>query len=191
VAKKIRAPSEGSSRRFSWLRAPEDAAKLNAIDESPSQLPDPACCRMNPIRPVKVFEASVVVPATRHEAFDVWTRPDELLRIWSSFDEVRMVDERRYLMKSHRDGQTYEILAEIMLQIPGRRVAWRTISGPESSGVVCFESEPAGGTCVTLKLRYPPDGGWQQPELVEERVHAALAAFRSRIEQDKLVKGQA
>jgi len=78
-----------------------------------------------------------------------------------------------------------------MLELPGRRIAWRTTSGPESSGVVCFESEPTGGTRITLKLRYPPDDGFQHPAQVEERTLKALAAFRDRVEQEQLAKRDA
>jgi uncharacterized membrane protein len=137
---------------------------------------------MKEVSPVKVFEASVVVAASRHDAFVLWTQPEEMRRYWSMFDEVQQIDPKRYAFRVHRDGQEFEILAEVMLEIPGRRIAWRTTSGPESSGVVCFESEPDSKTRITVKLRYTPDEAWHRPELVEERTRAGLEGFRERVE---------
>jgi uncharacterized membrane protein len=145
---------------------------------------------MKETHPVKVFEASVVVAATRHEAFTLWTQPEEMRRYWSMFDEVVQLDPKRYAFRAHRDGQQYEILAEVMLEIPGRRIAWRTTSGPESSGVVCFESEPDSKTRITVKLRYTPDEGWHRPELVEERTRAGLEGFRQRVEETAATKSK-
>jgi uncharacterized membrane protein len=138
---------------------------------------------------VRVYEASVIVPANRHEAFALWTRPEEMRLFWSMFDDVVQIDPKRFCFKAHRDGVEYEILAEVMLEIPGRRIAWRTVSGPESSGVVCFETEADSGTRVTVKLRYVPDDSWHRPELVEERTRAGLDGFRGRVEEAVGAKG--
>jgi len=109
-------------------------------------------------------------------------RTEEFPRFWTSIGEVRQLDEKRYFLRGTHDGRDYEMEAELILRIPARRIAWRTKAGPASSGVICFDPQPGGKTCVTLKVLYEPDGGWQQPAAVADRIGLALARFKALLE---------
>jgi len=96
--------------------------------------------------------------------------------------EVRRIDEKHYYFRSERDGKEYEIIVEMSLQIPERRVAWRTASGEESSGVVSFESEPDGSTKIRLEMIYDSKAGWRDPVTLSERLQSHLENFKKLME---------
>lgn len=102
---------------------------------------------------------------------------EDFPRFWTTIGEVRQLDPKRFFLRGEQGGHQYEMEAELILQIPGRRIAWRTTSGPASSGVICFEPEAGGKTRVILKVLFEPDVGWQEPAAVAERVEVALAKF--------------
>ncbi len=99
-----------------------------------------------------------------------------------SLREVRRLGGNRYWFMVERDGTEHEIVVEMSLQIPQRRVAWRTASGEESSGVVSFEPEPGGGTKISLEMLYEPSAGWHEPAALSERLESHLENFKRLIE---------
>lgn len=132
---------------------------------------------------MKTVERSIQISASPEIAFERWVRLEDFPRFWTTISRVRQVDEKRFILRGEMGGQHYDMEAELILRIPGRRIAWRTRSGPASSGVVCFEPEQDGKTRVTLKVLFEPDAGWQQPAAVEERVASALVRFKAMVEQ--------
>lgn len=69
-----------------------------------------------------------------------------------------------------------------MLESPQRRVAWRTTSGGESSGVVSFEPEADGRTEIRFKMLYDAHGGWSDPAALSERLESNLENFKKLVE---------
>ena len=128
------------------------------------------------------IETSTVVSAPIADVYEHWTRLEEFPRFMEDVREVRKVEEKRYLTISEVDGQQYESLVEVMLEIPERRIAWRSVSGPESSGMVFFEPDSSGGTRVGFKMRYAADEGLHQPVALEERLRSHLRNFKRLIE---------
>jgi len=94
-----------------------------------------------------------------------------------------MLDERRFALTSEACGKLFSSICEITLRIPERRLAWRTLSGPDSSGVVCFRNAGGGETEVTLKMRYDPSGGWTDREQLEDRLQRNLRRFKEIAER--------
>ena len=132
---------------------------------------------------MQTAEQSIVVNAPPEAAFERWMRMEDFPRFWTTIGEVRQLDPKRFYVRGEQAGQQYEMEAELILQIPGRRIAWRTTSGPASSGVICFEPQPGGQTRVILKILFEPDVGWQEPAAVSERVTSALAKFKELVDQ--------
>ncbi len=104
--------------------------------------------------------------------------------------EIRWLDEKRFSLKSENDGQHYHSICELTLRIPERRMAWRTLEGPDSSGVACFQNAGGGWTEVTLKMRYNPQDGWQNRQQVEDRLRRNLERFKSLVESAKSVEAR-
>jgi uncharacterized membrane protein len=100
-------------------------------------------------------------------------RPEELHSFWRDFENlplfmrhlesVRVVDDRRsHWVATAPAGGTVEWDAEITEDVPGERIAWRSLPGSdvEHEGVISFVPAPAGcGTYVQVTMRVAPPGG--------------------------------
>ena len=131
------------------------------------------------------IERSVLVEASIQKVYEAWSRFEDFPQFMEGVVEMRRVDERRFVLISESGGKTYESTCDIVLSIPQRRLAWRTVSGPDSSGVACFEVAKSGGTEVTLKMRYNPADGWQDEEEVTTRLERNLGRFKDRVEKSE------
>ena len=128
------------------------------------------------------LQRSVLIEASVAEVYARWDRLEELPQFMEGVREIAWLDARRFSLKSEHEGQYFLSICEIALRIPERRIAWRTLEGPDSSGVACFQNAGGGRTEVTLKMRYNPADGWQNTELVEARLQRNLERFKALVE---------
>ncbi|HEX4085712.1 MAG TPA: SRPBCC family protein [Chthoniobacteraceae bacterium] len=128
------------------------------------------------------LERSVIVSAPLHVAYEAWNRFEEFPEFMEGVVAMERLDEKRFVLKSESGGQVYESICERVLTIPNRRLAWRTVEGPDSSGVVCFGETGSGQVEVTLKMRYNPKDGWQDEKEVTARLERNLQRFKARVE---------
>ncbi|CAN7414367.1 SRPBCC family protein [Pseudoduganella sp. LjRoot289] len=99
---------------------------------------------------------SIVVDVPVRTAYDQWTQFEEFPSFMDSVHEVRQLDNKRLHWKADVLGKPVEWDAEIVEQIPDKRIAWRSTTGAPNSGVVTFEPQ-AGSRCrVTLQMTYEP-----------------------------------
>ena len=141
----------------------------------------------SPQNPVIALEHTVTVQAAIADVFERWCRVEEFPSFMEGVREIRWLDEKRFSLKSENGGQFYHSTCELTLRIPERRMAWRTLEGPDSSGVACFQNAGGGQTEVTLKMRYNPENGWQDRTQVEERLRRNLVRFKELVESGKSV----
>lgn len=133
------------------------------------------------------IECTVTVQASISEVFERWCRVEDYPLFMEGVREIRWLDEKRFSLKSENGGQYFHSLCELTLRIPERRMAWRTLEGPDSSGVACFQNAGGGSTDVTLKMRYNPEGGWSDIKQVEERLRRNLDRFKALVEGGKSI----
>jgi uncharacterized membrane protein len=131
---------------------------------------------------VIALEHTVAVQASIGEVFERWCRVEDFPSFMEGVREIRWLDEKRFSLKSENGGHFYHSTCELTLRIPERRMAWRTLEGPDSSGVACFQNAGGGFTEVTLKMRYNPETGWQDREQVEQRLRRNLERFKELVE---------
>lgn len=127
-------------------------------------------------------EESIVVDAPVGKVYQQWTRIEDFPKFMPAVRELRRIDEKHFHWRVERCGHEYEATFEVTLRIPERRIAWRTISGIESSGVVGFSPEPGQKTRVTFKMKYVPGHGWNSPTALLERVRLRLNNFKVLME---------
>jgi uncharacterized membrane protein len=127
-------------------------------------------------------EHTVTVNKPIKVVYDRWNRVEEFPSFMEGVREIAWLDERRFNLLSESGGRFFTSICEIALRIPERRIAWRTLSGPDSSGVVCFQNAGGGRTEVTLKMRYDPATGWEDREQVEGRLRRNLQRFQDLVE---------
>jgi uncharacterized membrane protein len=119
----------------------------------------------------------VVVKAPIDRVYEQWSRLEDLPKFITPLREVRRIDDTHFSYRWLPDGSDQQGVFHITLQIPGRRIAWRTLSNDFMSGVVSFEPYPQGNTEVTLKIRSIFDS----PSL-SHRVEEYLGNFKRLVE---------
>jgi uncharacterized membrane protein len=113
-------------------------------------------------RGVNVEEAFTI---NRHhgELYAFWRRLDQLPRIMTHLVSVTPLDQRRsHWVARGPAGRKVEWDAEIVNDIPGELIAWRTLENAQlvSAGSVHFKTAPGGrGTEVRVRLQYEPPAG--------------------------------
>jgi len=127
-------------------------------------------------------EHTVTIAAPISDVFERWQRIEDYPRFMEGVREISWLDENRFRLHSESGGEFYESICEMVLKIPGKRLAWRTLSGADSSGAACFESSADGSTSMTLKMRYDGDTGWQDSAQVAERLRGNLERFKALME---------
>ena len=119
----------------------------------------------------------VVVKAPLDRVYEQWSRIEDLPKFIPPLREVRRIDDTHFSYTWHPNGDEQQGLFHIVLQIPGRRIAWRTMSDGFMSGVVSFEPRSQEQTEVTLKIRSIFD-----PPSLSERVEKYLRNFKQLVE---------
>ena len=106
-------------------------------------------------------------------AITINAKPDDVYARWRDFESlptfmyhlesVQVMDDRHsHWVAKAPAGTTVEWDAEIVEDLPGKRIAWRSVADAsvENSGSVQFHAAPRGqGTEVRVELQYEPPGG--------------------------------
>ena len=104
---------------------------------------------------------TVAVPA--EEAYAFWSRLEQLPTFMAHLQDVQVIGQGRSHWRAAAPfGRDVEWDAETTEDVPGRRIAWRSMDGAEipNSGEVRFEPAPGGrGTEVHVSLTYDLPGG--------------------------------
>ena len=135
------------------------------------QAMEPAPAAMNAARHF------VVVKAPVDRVYEQWSRLEDLPKFITPLRDVRRIDDTHFSYTWHPNGANQKGLFHIVLQIPRRRIAWRTLSNGFMSGVVCFEPRSQEETEVTLKIRSIFD-----PPSLSHRVEEYLGNFKRLVE---------
>jgi hypothetical protein len=93
------------------------------------------------------------------------------------------LDANHFVASLGLNGKEYETTLEMILRVPERRLAWRTLADPRvpdhfAAGVVSFAPLSDRSTCVTLKLTSSFGG------TVSRRVGIYLQNFKKMIEDE-------
>jgi uncharacterized membrane protein len=123
----------------------------------------------------------VVVKAPLDRVYEQWSRIEDLPKFIAPLRDVRRIDDTHFSYTWHPNGDHQQGVFHIVLQIPGRRIAWRTMSDGFMSGVVSFEPRSQEETEVTLRIRSIFD-----PPSLSRRVEEYLCNFKQLIENGKL-----
>jgi uncharacterized membrane protein len=119
----------------------------------------------------------VVVKAAVDRVYEQWSRLEELPKFVTLLGKVQRIDDTHFSYTWHPDGSNQKGVFHIILQVPGRRIAWRSMSNGFMSGVVSFEPRSQGETEVTLKIRSIFD-----PPSLSQRVEEYLGNFKRLVE---------
>jgi uncharacterized membrane protein len=144
----------------------------------PASPPDNLTQAMGPA-PMSINAArkSIVVRAPVTHVYEQWSQIEDLPKFITSLREIRRIDDSHFSYVWHPNGDDQHGVFQIVLQIPGRRIAWRTLSNGFMSGVVSFEQCSQEETEITLKIRSIFD-----PSNLSRRVEEYLHNFKRLVE---------
>jgi uncharacterized membrane protein len=124
----------------------------------------------------------IVVKAPVAVVYKRWLAFEDYPKFITAIKRVRKLDENHFSASLAFKGKQYEARLEIMLRVPERRLAWRTVSNGHApshlaTGVVSFAAGPDETTCITFKLTSSFGGA------VSRRVDKYLHNFKRLIEK--------
>ena len=122
----------------------------------------------------------VVVKAPVDRVYEQWSRLEDLPKFVTPLRDVCRIDDTHFSYKWQPNSEGQKGVFHIVLQIPGRRIAWRTMSNGFMSGVVSFEPRSQDETEVTLKIR-----SIFNPPSLTHRVEEYLGNFKRLVESGK------
>lgn len=124
-------------------------------------------------------ESSMEVDVPVRTAYEQWTQFTEFPQFMASVEKVQQLDETHLRWNAKVAGKAKQWDAEITDQILDQRIAWRSLNGPMSIGVVTFDKIAEGRTRVTLRMVYGPQG-------LDERIGDALGAMKLEAKRNLL-----
>ena len=132
-------------------------------------------------RTMNAAKGSIVIKASVVDVYQRWLAFEDYPKFITAIKRVRKLDANHFVASLGFNGKQYDTTLEIMLCVPERRLAWRTLAdhhAPDhfAAGVVSFASLSARSTCVTLKLTSSFGGA------VSSRVDKYLRNFKSLVE---------
>jgi uncharacterized membrane protein len=145
--------------------------------------------------------ASVTVTTPRREVYERWRRLDSLPVFMAHLDDVTVTGPRTSRWRATAPfGQTVEWDAAITDEIPGERIAWRSLDGSQvrNEGEVRFTPAPSEqDTEVHVTLRYAVPGGKRGQALARyfgedprQQLDDDLRRFKQVLETGEVVRSE-
>lgn len=108
------------------------------------------------------LEESVVINRSADELYRFWRNLENLPHFMRHLESVERLTETisRWRVQAP-GGLALEWDAEIINEVPGKVIGWKSLEGADvvSAGSVNFEDAGAGATRVRVRLQYSPPGG--------------------------------
>ena len=128
-------------------------------------------------------EGLIVVNAPVADVYERWLAFEDYPKFITAIKRVRKLDANHFVASLGSNGKEYETTLEMVLRVPERRLAWRTLADPRipdhfAAGVVSFAPLSEQSTCVTLELTSSFGG------TVSRRVSNYLQNFKKMIEDE-------
>jgi uncharacterized membrane protein len=149
----------------------------DSLSEDPTEATNAAPAVQPAINAAKQF---VIVKAHVDRVYGQWSRIEDLPKFITSLRDVQRIDDTHFCYVWDPNGEDKQGIFQIVLQIPGRRIAWRSMSNGFVSGVVSFEPRSHHETEVTLKIRSIFD-----PPSLSRRVEEYLSNFKRLVESEE------
>jgi uncharacterized membrane protein len=114
---------------------------------------------------------SIEVNVPVSTAYNQWTQFEDFPQFMDSVHEIKQLDDEHLHWRADVAGKPEEWDVEITEQVPDKRIAWRSTSGPMNAGVVTFHKISDSKTRVMLQMDY-------EPQSLGEQIGDALGAVK-------------
>ena len=129
------------------------------------------------------------IEAPPQQVWDLWRDPTGFPEFMDSVESVEANGQQWHWKVSGPAGKSVEWDSKIVEEIPGEKLAWKSISGMPNSGAVRLD-ERDGQTDLEYAIEFEPPGG-KVGDIVakifddpEDKVQRALEAFKVLVEHD-------
>jgi membrane protein len=138
--------------------------------------------------------SSVDVARPVSQAYDAWSRLEDLPEIMPGVSSVRMLDERSSHWVVVVGRERREFGAVVIDQLPDSRISWESRSGtPAHQGAVIFRPLSPDTTRVSVELSWQPGGLFDRIGhrlgFVRRQVAEDLEAFKRHVESTPPAEG--
>jgi len=135
---------------------------------------------------MRTIEKTIEISQPVNAVYDQWSRCQEFPRFMKGIKEVILIDGKNVRWNAAIGGRAKDWDAEIVEQVPNRRIGWRSTRGAINSGTVTFVPLSPARTRVILYLTYKPEGIFEKLAdnlgLIAARVSGDLNRFKEFIE---------
>ena len=140
------------------------------------------------------IEEHITIDRPRDELFRIWRNFEQLATYANDLESVTALDDgRTHWVARVPGGRRVEWDSEMVNEIPGELIAWKTVGNPDVSHAGSVHFRDAGGaTEVRIVVDYEPPGGrlgalvhaftklfGQSPD---QKIRGDLQAFKERVE---------
>jgi uncharacterized membrane protein len=158
----LSAAMRSTDRPGSVLCAAAAVAGVTALDVMASQRMSQEARYINEEGMVETRQ-SITIAKGPQELYDYWRNFHNLPNFMQNLERIDVQSDTRSHWKVKAPaGMTVEWDAEVTEEIPGRRIAWKSVEPAEieNTGWVEFEQAPDGrGTVVRVQMEYKPPAG--------------------------------
>jgi uncharacterized membrane protein len=120
---------------------------------------------------------SIDIDRPLQTVYNQWTQFEEFPSFMEGVESVTQTDDTHLHWVAEIGGRRHEWDAEITDQQPDQRIAWVSVSGHRTGGVVTFEPLGASETRVVVEMEHDPEG-------IVESVGSALGVDDRRVKGD-------
>jgi uncharacterized membrane protein len=136
---------------------------------------------------MSTIEKSIDVNVPSDTAYNLWTQFEQFPRFMEGVEEVRQINAKHLNWRVNVGGKQKEFETEITEQIPGKRIAWRTVDGTDNAGVVTFHRLTGATSRIMVQMAYEPEGLMEKAGdllgIASHRVQGDLERFKQYIER--------
>jgi uncharacterized membrane protein len=132
------------------------------------------------------IEERVEVDVPLSTAYNQWTQFEDFPLFMEGVEDVRQFDDTTLHWVASVGGKRAEWDAKIVEQEPDTRIAWESLDGKETRGVVSFDKLGENRTAIRLAMTYRPEGPLEKigsaAGLDRRRIRGDLERFKELIE---------
>jgi uncharacterized membrane protein len=111
---------------------------------------------------MEAIKESIDLSVPVSTAYNQWTQFEQFPKFMEGVESVTQIDDTHVRWAANVGGAHREWEAEIVEQVPDRKIAWRATSGNGPNGIVTFEQLGPDATLITVEMSYEPDGMMEQ-----------------------------
>jgi carbon monoxide dehydrogenase subunit G len=138
-------------------------------------------------------EKSILVNVPVSVAYNQWTQFEEFPQFMGGITSVSQLSDDRLEWVAEIGGVRRRWEAQILEQVPDRKVSWAATEGATNAGQVTFEDVGGGQTSVHLSLEYEPEGLVEKVgdklNVIENQAEGDLDRFKAFIEAEGYASG--